>query len=115
MPAYPRRGSVSVHISAEVEVGAAAIRSSSASFVSRVRIFGMLQVPQGAATLDHRERCEVVLRWWRGRGPFERPRIPGIVAGGFTGAERSHNVNHEYEHRDALYERTERCNQVKSL
>src|ERR1700728_4408489 len=52
-----------------------------ALLVLPVGVFGMLQVPQGTAALDFRNRREIV--GWRRRrsGPFERPRIPWIAPG----------------------------------
>src|SRR5208337_4003369 len=45
-----------------------------------VRVLGMFQVPQRTPAPDHRNRREVVVRRRGSRGPFQRPRIPRIIA-----------------------------------
>src|SRR5208282_6403013 len=98
-----------------IAVDAAAIMRCSGSLVLPVRVFRMFQVPQRASAADDRGHREVVFGWWRSRGPFERPCIPGIIAGRVAGTERSQNVDYQYEHGDALHERSDRCDQVKRL
>src|ERR1700674_3619893 len=49
-----------------------------------VRIVRVLKVPERAAALDRGNGVEVVCRRRRIRGPFERPRIPGITSSGFA-------------------------------
>ena len=41
----------------------------------------LLFVPQRTLAADPRQRREVVVRRRRGRGPLERPGVPGVVAG----------------------------------
>src|SRR4051812_28755175 len=48
------------------------------SFILPVRVVGVLQVPEGASAVDHRDRLEVVRRGGRGRRPLEGPAVPGV-------------------------------------
>ena len=49
-----------------------------------IRILRMLQIPQWPAATHFGRLLEIVLRWWRGSGPLERPRIPGVITGNLT-------------------------------
>src|SRR5215831_654051 len=73
------------------------IGHSSCLFVLPIRVFWVFQVPERAAAAHHRQRLEVVLRWRRGRGPFERPGVPGVIARQRTAAPRDEQIGDETE------------------
>src|SRR3974390_327038 len=54
--------------------------SSVLSFIVAVRIFGMLEIPERAATLDRGDDGKIVGGRRRANGPFEGPSVPRIVA-----------------------------------
>src|SRR5216684_322234 len=58
----------------------ATVMSCAPSFVMPVGIFGVLQIPERAPALHHRDRGKVVFGGRRGGRPLERPGIPGIAA-----------------------------------
>src|SRR5215469_18813668 len=57
-----------------------------------IRVSGMLQIPEGTATMNRRYLREIVLGRRRRRGPFERPRIPRIFACRPACRQRPYNV-----------------------
>src|SRR5262245_3058769 len=73
------------------------IGHSSCLFVLPIRVFWVFQVPERAAAAHHRQRLEVVLRRRRGRGPFERPGVPGVIARWRTAAQRDEQIDDETE------------------
>src|SRR5271170_5868746 len=70
--------------------------------ISPIRVFRMLQVPQGTAAVDHWFNGEVVFRR-RGRcRPFQRPGIPRIISSFCPAKVRRGQVVGEEENCDAL-------------
>src|SRR5207245_9452079 len=93
MPTFPREGSRQSIAACSL---VAFIRLSG-SFVVPIGIFRMLEVPQRPAALHDRNGGEVVLGGRRGRGPLERPRVPGVAARARTPQVRPHEVDEEHE------------------
>src|SRR6478609_7544046 len=77
-----------------------------------IGIFRMLQIPQRTAASDLGDGCEVVRRWWRSSGPFERPCVPRIAPGDQTPPIRPQQVANEHQHPSRLKEHTYGYNQV---
>src|SRR5262245_49106119 len=65
------------------------------SLMGTVRVVGVLEIPERPAAADDGYDFEVVGRRWRGRGPLERPGVPGVGAGERPRAQRPHDVHHE--------------------
>src|SRR5467141_3148438 len=76
MPTFPREGSRQSIAACSL----VAFMRLSGSFVEPVGIFRVLEIPQRPAALHDRNGGEVVLGGRRGRGPLERPRVPGVAA-----------------------------------
>src|SRR5665213_2140309 len=55
----------------------------------------MLQVPEGTPALHGWNDRKVIDRRWRGRGPFERPCVPGIGSGEPSFAIRPQKIKNE--------------------
>src|SRR5579862_2568237 len=85
------------------------------SFVLPVGVIRVFQVPQWAAAADDRRRREVIFGRRRGRGPFERPRVPRIVAGRFAGTERAYDIDYQDEYGDALHQRSNRFDEIERV
>src|SRR5262245_65613362 len=84
MPTLPREGRVHATSGRSVgsTIGAAKVLIRSLRLlVAAIRIFRMLQIPQRPTTRDGWDFGKVVGRRRRTDRPFERPRVPGIVAG----------------------------------
>src|SRR5882724_8205011 len=93
IPTFPREGSRQPIAACSL----VAFMKLSGSFVEPVGIFRVLEVPQRPAGLHHRNGGEVVLGGRRGRGPLERPRVPGVAARARTPQVRPHEVDEELE------------------
>src|SRR3989441_5528127 len=91
------------------------IGGSSCLLVLPIRVFWVFQVPERAAAAHHRQRLEVVLRRRRGRGPFERPGVPGVIARRRTAAQRDEQIGDETEETQGLEDRADRGEQVVYL
>src|SRR5262245_55771940 len=113
MPTVPRSGRTSIScVSAVVAVAGVTIRSL---LVMPVGVLGMLQVPQRAAALHHRQDGEVVRRWRRVRRPFERPSIPRVATGTFAPHGRPQEIADEYQRARGLEERADPDEQVPAF
>src|SRR6202161_2664450 len=88
IPTRPREGRTQSG-SIEGRVMTALLNRGLPLFVLPIRIFRMLDIPKGTPALDNRNPFEVVFGRRRIRGPLERPRVPGIVAGRFPFGHRS--------------------------
>src|SRR5262249_11792346 len=62
------------------------------SLVIPVGIVGVLEIPEGPTTMHRGDRLEVVSWRRRRRGPFQRPRIPRVIAGALPFPERRRQV-----------------------
>src|ERR1700722_4366964 len=85
------------------------------SLIAAIRIFGMLQIPQGSAALDGRNGREVIRR---GRGtdrPFQGPCVPWIIAGLFSLEIRNDEICNEHKNCDCLNERADRNDEIQSV
>jgi hypothetical protein len=67
-----------------METDEAVLKRLSSSLIFPVRIFRVLDVPEGAPAFHDRNLSKVVLHRRRTRGPLERPSIPGIISCGFA-------------------------------
>src|SRR5882724_6078092 len=76
IPTFPREGSRQSIAACSL----VALMRLPGSFVEPVGIFRVLEVPQRPAALHNRNGEEVVLGGRRGRGPLERPCVPGVAA-----------------------------------
>src|SRR5262249_25169369 len=85
------------------------------SLVLPIRIFRMFQVPKRTTTAHGWNRREVVVRRRRRRRPFERPRVPWIVAGQFTLPDRAEKIDGEQKNGGGLKERSDRSDEIKGL
>src|SRR5215510_13782213 len=81
IPTRPRVGSSHFSSPAFIVIGEAFMTGAPLLVVLPIRIVGVLEVPERSAASHDRNRCEVVGRRRRTGGPFQRPRVPGIVAG----------------------------------
>src|SRR5499427_7389575 len=88
------------------------IGPSSCLLVLPIRVFWVFQVPERTAAAHHRQRLEVILRRRRGRGPFERPGVPGVIARRRTAAQRDEQIDDETEETQSLEECADRGDQV---
>src|SRR4030095_12928940 len=97
IPTRPREGSVhGVSITGKATGGPLTGQSL---FVFPVRIFRMLDIPQRPAASDLQQDGEIVNRRRRGDGPFERPCVPRIAAGGPASEIRPDQVIDEEQYR----------------
>src|SRR5689334_6340076 len=64
-------------------------------FVFPVRVVGMFEVPKRTTALHHGDLRKVVLRRWRRRGPFQRPRVPWIISRGSAFTQRTDDIENE--------------------
>src|SRR5579864_6223127 len=80
IPMRPRSGRSDSILASAIVIDAAFI-TLSPLFIIPIRISRMLKVPERAAALDYRDRCEVIGRRRRIRGPLECPGIPRIASG----------------------------------
>src|ERR1700735_3507757 len=85
------------------------------SLIAAIGILPMLQVPQGTAALDCRNRRKVIGRGRRAGRPFQRPCIPGIVTGSSSLEIRNDEVCNENENRECLDKRADRNDEAKSI
>src|SRR5579863_6859692 len=83
--------------------------------VMPIRVFGMLQVPQRPPASDLRKPGEVVRRRWRTGGPFERPRIPGIVPGDGAAEVRPQQVAGKNQDAGGLKEYTDGHDEIPDV
>src|SRR5712671_1101177 len=93
IPTFPREGSRQPMAACSL----LAFMRLSGSFVEPVGIFRVLEVPQRPAALHGRNRGEVVLGGRRGRGPLQRPRVPGVAARAGPPEIRPREVDEEHE------------------
>src|ERR1051325_5154216 len=75
----------------------------------------MFQVPKRTTTAHGWHRREVVIRGRRSRGPFERPRVPRIIAGQFTFPGGADNVDGEHKNGGRLKERSHCSDEIKRV
>src|SRR6202045_2766995 len=80
-----------------------------------VRIVRVLKVPERAAALHSWDAVEVVRGRWRIGGPFESPRIPRIVAGGFTAEIRPDKVSQKDQDPRSLEKNSDGHDQVPRI
>src|SRR5262249_12159378 len=114
IPTVPRYGRL--HPSGVSRAGVAIeFAALIASFVSAVRIFRMLQIPQRPAAGDCRDGRKVVCRRWGACGPFESPCIPGIIPCRSALPIRNDEVRYKHQNRDALNECADRYDQVQRV
>src|ERR1700731_3711739 len=87
----------------------------SPSLIATIGIFRMLLVPERAAARDCRNRRKVI---WSGRrtdGPFQRPRVPGIVTGFIALEIRNDEVGSEDQNRKRLNKRADGNDEVQRI
>src|ERR1700680_1479248 len=72
----------------------------------------MLEVPERTATLNNRNRCEVIGRRRGVRGPFEGPGVPRIASGGFAPEIGPDQVSQEDQNPGGLEENPDGHNEV---
>src|ERR1700722_20921994 len=87
----------------------------SPSLIAAIGIYRMLQVPQRASARDRRNGRKVIRRWRRTDGPFQRPRVPGIVTGSGSLEIRDDETCNEQENCDCLDERPDRNDKVQGI
>src|SRR4030095_7050208 len=75
----------------------------------------MFQVPKRTTTANCWHRREVVIRGRRTRGPFERPRVPRIIASQFTLLYGADNVDGEHQNGGRLTERSHRSDEIERV
>src|SRR4051812_37583408 len=115
MPTRPRSGRFHVSNSSTAEAALMFVAIVPTSFVTAVRIFRMLQVPERPAALDDGDRRKVVRRRRRGDRPFERPRVPRIVAGLRALSIGNQQVDNEYGDGDRLDDGPDRDDEVQGV
>src|SRR5271155_4612786 len=81
--------------------------------IATVRIFWVLQVPQGPAARNHRNGSKVVIRRRRTYRPFQSPGIPRIVAGFRSFEIRVNKIRDKDKYGDALNECADCDDQVQ--
>src|ERR1700685_1488585 len=85
------------------------------SLIAAIGVFRMLQVPQGAAARDCRNRRKVI-RWGRRADrPFQCPCIPRVVTGSGSLEIRNDEGRNEHENRERLNERADSDDEVQSI
>src|SRR5665213_4448768 len=72
----------------------------------------MFKVPQRPAAVDRWLYCEVIRGRWRGGGPLQRPRVPGVVAGNFPAEVGADHVEDETANADYLKDDSDADDQV---
>src|ERR1700739_1125710 len=82
------------------------------SFVLRVRVVRMLNIPERAPTLDRWNVAVFIRRGRRIRGPFQSPRIPGVASGGFATVVRPEQVTQKHHKPGGLEENPDGYNEV---
>src|SRR6202046_312156 len=85
------------------------------SLIAAMGILRSLQVPQGTAAPDCRNRRKVRVSGRRAGRPFQRPCIPGIVTGDGSLEIRNDEVCNENENRDCLDKRADRYDEVQTI
>src|SRR3984893_10981925 len=86
-----------------------------ALLIATVRIFWVLQVPQGTAARNHRNGSKVVRGRRRTYRPFQSPGVPWIVAGFWSFEVGINKVRDEHECGYALDECADRNDQVEGF
>src|SRR6267154_4362408 len=77
-----------------------------------VRIVRMLKIPKRAPALNRWNDGEVIGGRRRIRGPFESPRIPGIISGSFATVVGPEQVSQEDQNPGSLEENADGYNEV---
>src|SRR5713226_3385246 len=85
------------------------------SLVLPVRVFRVLKVPERATALNRWNDGEVVCRRRRTSGPFESPRIPGIVSSGFATVVGPEQVSQEDQDPGSLKKNPDGDNEVPGV
>src|SRR5262245_13107723 len=118
IPTFPRYGRL--HLSGVSRAGVviafvALIARFPYSLVAAVRIFRMLQVPQGPAAGDCWDGRKVVCRRWGACGPFESPCVPRIIPCKSSLPIRNDEIRYEHQNGNALNECADRDNQIQGV
>src|SRR5262245_22297665 len=72
----------------------------------------MFQIPQRTAAPHLRQDLEVVFRRRRGRGPLERPCVPGIIASRLSMPQRPQEIDHQAANAGGLKESPNRRDHI---